>query len=1425
MRSPYPHGSAEQRALSESPLRPLHQHLGVNPLYSPDWEQPLPPQTPGFQPHLVAEQRPGGSWRAAAVQHPLPVGVAERTAGTWDQQPDAMSGSGSLGGGLDWYSMPAVAAGGGLGMGGAGSGGGLVNVSNSSLTYGATADGRGTYQFANHMALELGAADTPVQVGNSGYRKTPSRQLLDMLRSRLAAGGPAHTWGERMLPLLPAFHRVVVHQWVREAFGNPKLYAMRLGSACHHLALADLMAVDEEGAGSLIELARQSHAQWLQEHPWKLREREAREPPLPGPMPPFLVAALRRRYAGARSRQGPGSRSLGAGASTAGGGTGGTGAAEQPLGQGQAAAGTEGGGAGGGGGGGGGGGDGVRTRVEEIESLGGDGDSNEGDGIGIMLPLEQADARRVGFDQLQPGEGHLTFAPPPRHPHGWPMLEELEVLQADFPDWEYRLPARMPNPPGLPAFSEQDADTARALELFRAECLSQTNAASTECPKMSKVIMAAFKGQFLRLKPDEQAMLREPQPESEHEDPMVLCTRLLALVNIAGGESRYPMSLVTENYLSAIEHYGGDIAGKVADYMAQNRLDPQHADIKDLADVAKRAWDLHARRYGQPPRLRQPRQKAAQGSAAAGQQGGGREPRGREGQRGWRQGTNWDRTGTASGYQHGQPGRREQSHGGGYGRGSGYDSRRANVAELVDDSYYSAHAAQQAEVGHATYSAVPPPRQQLRYGGVGGYSGADGDSCITCGRRHGPVCYIEQPGKAPDWWPGPRQLPVYEVYVLNCKKQQLKPVRFSGRMPQGRVMSKEVADYLGRVGDRMPAANPLGGVGVGVQRQGGAAERGSRAAGAGYLAGTAAHAYPGLSDTFRRSTRLHAEEQQADAAYYSLYAESEHAAELAEALVSTRRRAQLTAANGAAPGVSQPAAMSGSGAEQHPTEASTGVAAQGGEASNQQPAALQGRPPLPAPVASRQQPAAVAVGQAAARTTVAPAPAARPKPPLPFTTIQPAEGTPPSQFPQPVSRHKGSPVQQAVARGGLMQQLPVSISLQDLAHNQNVSPDALKRLLGSSSTQLAMVQHSTAQGQVGTSHVMVTFSSMAEAMRLLSPTQAFAALEPGAGWEQIGAEGEGGGRGGQEEQVVACVSAGEQREGAGVTAAVGEGAAAGTVCAAAGHEAARLQELEGPTGIIRRPSTFELLAQTPDTLGITVALLDSDTGQEARVLTGLIRRYIIDSGADVVLMSEECAKRNVLQLVPSSRRICTSSGQVTCTLQRVDHPVQYVLGKGTPFECAVIQDTYVMPGSGSTYDVLLGTPLIIKWGLYVDPLTSSATYRPFWHSQGDAHTQAQVPVLTTVEVPAPSSAAKCSELVDAEPELTQPPAPEAEPEPERVGLLESQPPQLQAHGAQLELVAAAEALAAADPLQHPSMPASDQSSAYEPPTSFVIVAM
>lgn len=1274
-----------------------------------------------------------------------------------------------------WYAQPLMT---GRGMPGAGGVGAML---------GASADGRQAFQFKNSMKLEL--EDMEKQgVELAGGTKNDFDYLLRTFSSRLQSGGPAHAWSQRMQQILPGFYRGLLHQWARQAVMDPRLYAVRLQSIALRLSQADLLVEDVPGA-SLHELLRQSMAQYFQQNSRLLKLRDAAFAPQPGPMPRFMLQFYMQQHSsGSRAT----ARSRGQASSSAAGQSG-VGSRGERGGFGRA--------------------------LGEVAEGGGEGSDGSDDGseegqLMHLLPLEQVDLATVPFDRMQRQNGRPHFAPPPTNPPDWPTEEELEELQEQFDDWEYRVPARMTPWVDLPGFSTEDAGSAAALQALASEILAATRKGDIHCPKPSQIIIRAFEGQHLRLTPTEFSMLEHPQP-LEEETPEQMGERLKALVDINGGASRWPTRLLVEKYLAALDSYEGPIASKAADLFVNNPgLTVDTVDFRLVTAQAQRAYDAYVLKHKRAPKLKQPKLPKPDQQGPAGKQQGGRTS------------GNWDNRGSG-GYPRGS-GRQEQPRGGGYQRHSGHTA-------MGWEEDYSAHAAQQMEPAPATYHAVPPPRHQLQYGGSsrGPQGGQARDRCVTCGRYHGRICWTERPREAPDTWTGPSTVSEYERYVMNCKADgRYQPLRFKGQL-RGIALRKEVAEYLGQVGDRLPKAAPWGdGSRAEAQRQGGGAQGRARGRGrvegaaAGFMAESAGPQYPDLSATFTKGATLHAaeEEDDTDAALYGYYAESE-VSEMAEAMVSTRRSAGEP--SGAAASGSQQRGAPAAGQRQGQA-ASTGSQAQPAATAAQRP----DRPPLPAPVAApRQAPNLPATQAAANATAAAPAPAARSKPPLPFTTIQPAEGTPPNQFPLPMPRHSSSsPAQQAVARGPLMQQLPVSISLQALASTPAVTAEALKRLLSSSSTELAVLQSSPLQ--LPTANVVVRFSSMMEAARLLTTTQAFAALDVGEWLEAQAGVGEAMVRAEEPQlaQEAAGVAAEVGAEGAEADAKEGEGAAAAsTACAAAGHEAAGLQELEVPKAANRRPTTFELLGQTPSTPGITVTLLDSQTGLEDRTLTGSISRFILDSGADVVLMSEDCARRNGLQLLPSNRRICTSSGQVTRTLSRVAQPVQYMLGKGTPQECAVVEDTFVMPGSGSTYDILLGTPLIVKWGLFVDPLTSTATYRPFWHSQGDSRTVAHVPVLTAVDVPASTGAAKASELTQAQPkhELLQPEE-QAKGDRAAEAMLQAatqprQPPaQNAAAGGEADGADAASTPVQA--LEPAGASTSSDHSNYEPPTSLIIVA-
>jgi hypothetical protein len=353
----------------------------------------------------------------------------------------------------------------------------------------------------------------------------------------------------------------------------------------------------------------------------------------------------------------------------------------------------------------------------------------------------------------------------------------------------------------------------------------------------------------------------------------------------------------------------------------------------------------------------------------------------------------------------------------------------------------------------------------------------------------------------------------------------------------------------------------------------------------------------------------------------------------------------------------------------------------------------------------------------------------------------------------------------AVARGSIVQQLQVHVSLQQLA--RLVPGDQLKQLLSRADLELTLMQHSVVPGTIKGSDIAVTFSNVAEMLRVAQAPQAFTAESwgagvvgegvgiesgevgggdwvAGAGGEGAGGSSEGQGGGSGTGGVLQSTDAGSMQEGQHAVwdAVAAEQQQVGVLVAAmcAAEQAAAVAVAKGEATAAAannlcaaargRPIAYQLLAQSSDAPGITISFCDSDG--KAKELQQL-QRLIVDSGADIALMGEDCAQRNKVPIVPSDRRIRTSSGQVSSTLGKVAVPVKYVLRKGGPGECVVYQETFVMSGSGAMYDFLLGTPLINKWGMFVDPISSIATYRPYWHNQQDSHTLAHVPVLTSID--------------------------------------------------------------------------------------------
>jgi hypothetical protein len=440
-------------------------------------------------------------------------------------------------------------------------------------------------------------------------------------------------------------------------------------------------------------------------------------------------------------------------------------------------------------------------------------------------------------------------------------------------------------------------------------------------------------------------------------------------------------------------------------------------------------------------------------------------------------------------------------------------------------------------------------------------------------------------------------------------------------------------------------------------------------------------------------------------------------------------------------------------------------------------------------------------------------------------------------------RVAGTQPQVAVARGSIVQQLPVSVNLQQLAGL--LPSEQLKQLLARADLELALMQHSLVPGTIKLSHIAVTFSNIAEVLRLAQAPQAFAAESWDAGGEGegvgvegegvsvlggLGFEGEGLGSGGREalqsidagsgqesQHVVWDTAAAEQQQVgvlvAGICAAEQAAAKAAAECeatAVAAIAASAAAASQQPCAV-SRPTAYQLMAQSAEVPGITISLCDS--GGSATELQRL-QRLILDSGADVALMGESCAQRNKVPIVPSDRRIRTSSGQVSGTLGKVAAPVKYVLRKGGPGECVVYQETFVMPGSGAMYDFLLGTPLINQWGMFVDPISSIATYRPYWHSRKDSHTLAHIPVLTSIEESAAEAPARGNNQAQAADGCSK----------QAAAVQQSAAGAAVAAGDQgVGEIQGGEAAVAADATTSPAAAECSNAAVYEPPTSFVFM--
>lgn len=1432
-------GPRPSPAVSDRPINPLHQRLGINPLFSPpEAAHRLLPQSPArLQVNSVAQQghllghlphAQSLQWLLPVANHELdmPIGEASGWQGSRPVQMVQLT--------------PGLA--------------GKVGV-----TFGSELTGRAAYEFIKSFQVEV-ETFTSYGHGAPGHNRRTLPQVLKFFTSRLDPTGAAHVWGEHMTKVLPDRFRQFLMRWVNQASADPRAYAKRCRALLTDLHNDDLEWEDPLTGTSLGLILYESHVEYLQQNTSELQQ------PVGADMSAIVSAlhtVVQAAAASAVSRSAAPPPPPAATSAAASGGAGGE-VQESPAAGGSdeeardgvqseasAAAGEQG------------GGQTQPRRWNLVETPTRDASGQESRAAGAQLGASGGvSGGWQGFQQPPSfGAGPMGAAPHAGGPVGMgqprsltPRQKAEQTIMANTvqrakppflpPQSAYISeagPAYMPRLPQLTAISNSFSKTQVAATQYEQELFASP---TSTCPPFATYVCKLFHGQYVNATTEERLQLEHFT--IDHGDaPLAAYNKLMAMHEMAGGHAKVPVSKLNEIFMTALlaAYPAAAVHGAVKARLRNAGKEEETAATLELQEYAQHAYeDMVGTKHRMVHVKTQLQAGGSRGGlGASGHQGGGSRGQPLLGQQRGSYGV--------------QPTRRAQAH----------------AAEMVEYLGFdpAAYAAEQHEpLPEVGYHQVAPPVHTARWGGQGGGSGMGAagrprTDCDYCGELHGPKCGLKQPGDASPYWFGPHTVPDYVTYLRNCPKNdpQFKPLPYR----HGDVRDQLPADlrkYLDRVGTRPPQPRPPNSQqpqGQRSQSQGQRSQAARQAGGSGrgrggYMADSATRSSrPSLSESFRHGTTLYAEEGQDDAhtAYFGhgYLAESASVEQPAEAYLTDRRtspRFKAAAEQSAARQAQQQAtaAQAGEGSAgkgkgkgvqgQQGGSTGTGAGVAGTQAEGRS-VPLADRPPLPRPVVAGRRPVA-GVGQASAAAPAA-APVAVPPEaasgqvqpvqqaptlgrvqqqgraqPLPFTTLPIAEGTPPGLYPTPVPRYsKGPQLQQAVARGSIMQQLPVMVSLDELA--RQLQPEQLKQVLTGVGTKLVVVQSATAQRELGVSDVSLRFSSMSELLQLTRTSPAFAADgeglgDIGAGFvgdSQVACEAPALLEAGGELQVATEVAAmcAAELEAAGVAVLEdGHPGAAVDAAVATGMHAAE-QDAAGMEDT-SRATTFEVMPEGPGVQGLTIRDMD-ENGSYTRVLK-FLHRLILDSGADTVLVSEHFARLNNLVVVPTDRRIRTSSGEVTGTLGRVAQPLQFVLCIGTDQECAVLQEVFVMPGAGSAYTVLLATPLIRKWGLMVDPLTSIATFRTRWYSHKDSRTLGHLPVLTAIEeTPAVGGAAVADSgsSYDA--------ADLSGNEPQVMGPIEGQEGQAAVAAVLTEVPAA------------PS--SSEMADVYEPPSSFVMFSM
>jgi hypothetical protein len=121
-------------------------------------------------------------------------------------------------------------------------------------------------------------------------------------------------------------------------------------------------------------------------------------------------------------------------------------------------------------------------------------------------------------------------------------------------------------------------------------------------------------------------------------------------------------------------------------------------------------------------------------------------------------------------------------------------------------------------------------------------------------------------------------------------------------------------------------------------------------------------------------------------------------------------------------------------------------------------------------------------------------------------------------------------------------------------------------------------------------------------------------------------------------------------------------------------------------------------------------------------------RIMLDSGANINIMTEDAAKKMGIPIRPTSIRLTTSNEHTTPVLG-ITPPVQIVYGVGSPAPMRTNHYFLVTKGMDSLYQVLIGNLDTQKYGGITDAGALTHTLRPQFPTVGIDSTRLTLPTV------------------------------------------------------------------------------------------------